>query len=308
MKITTWNINSIKARLPNLLEFLQAEKPDVLLLQELKCVEEAFPFQEISDLGYNSAVFGQKTYNGVAILSKYKIEEFFKGLPNAKFSHQISEKSEAKIEGKKKPNFDLFDSSPQIFSDDFFESNSFAEKDKNIEIQDARYIEAVISVNGKVFRIASVYVPNGMDISSSKFTYKKEFFEALNEHLSNIRNLDEHIVIAGDFNVAMKNIDVFDAKSLEGGICFNIEEKVRFSKILNSGYFDLFRELNPEKSDFSWWDYRGNSWGFNKGMRIDYILANAKAADLCNNCVINSEYRGKEKASDHAPVTAVFEL
>jgi exodeoxyribonuclease-3 len=73
-KIATWNVNSIKARLPRVLEWLSEFQPDIALLQELKCVDEAFPVLEINDAGYNVATAGQKTYNGVAILSKTPIE------------------------------------------------------------------------------------------------------------------------------------------------------------------------------------------------------------------------------------------
>ena len=73
-KIATWNVNSIKARLPNALDWLASAAPDIVLMQEIKCVEEKFPALEIGDLGYNCAVSGQKTYNGVAILSKTPLE------------------------------------------------------------------------------------------------------------------------------------------------------------------------------------------------------------------------------------------
>jgi exodeoxyribonuclease-3 len=81
MKIATWNVNSIKARLPRVVEWLAEAKPDVALLQETKVVDDAFPREEIEDLGYNLAVNGQKTYNGVAILAKRPIEDVRKGLP-----------------------------------------------------------------------------------------------------------------------------------------------------------------------------------------------------------------------------------
>ena len=81
MKIATWNVNSINARLPRVQEWLSEFQPDVVLLQELKCVEEAFPRLEIEDLGYNVAVSGQKTYNGVAILSKSPMEVELTALP-----------------------------------------------------------------------------------------------------------------------------------------------------------------------------------------------------------------------------------
>jgi exodeoxyribonuclease-3 len=81
MKIATWNVNSINARLPRILEWFDAAKPDVAVLQEIKCVDEKFPTSEFEDRGYNVAVHGQKTYNGVALLSKYPVEEVVKGLP-----------------------------------------------------------------------------------------------------------------------------------------------------------------------------------------------------------------------------------
>ena len=79
--IATWNVNSIKARLPRVVEWLATFSPDIVLLQEIKCVSEAFPAMEIEDLGYNVATAGQKTYNGVAILSKFPIEVDHTQLP-----------------------------------------------------------------------------------------------------------------------------------------------------------------------------------------------------------------------------------
>src|ERR1022692_1516740 len=81
MKIATWNVNSVKSRLPHLLDWLRNDAPDIVLLQEIKCVDDAFPRMEIEDLGYNIAVHGQKTYNGVAILSKHPFDEVTAGLP-----------------------------------------------------------------------------------------------------------------------------------------------------------------------------------------------------------------------------------
>ncbi len=75
MKISTWNINSIRARLPILLDWLKSEAPDVVLLQELKCQKENFPLEEIEELGYNIALSCQKSYNGVAIFSKFPISD-----------------------------------------------------------------------------------------------------------------------------------------------------------------------------------------------------------------------------------------
>jgi exodeoxyribonuclease-3 len=83
MRIATWNVNSIKQRLGHLLRFLNEVQPDVICLQELKCIEEAFPRQEIESLGYNVEAYGQKAYNGVAMLSKHPIEDVRRDLPGA---------------------------------------------------------------------------------------------------------------------------------------------------------------------------------------------------------------------------------
>ncbi|MGP1276218.1 MAG: exodeoxyribonuclease III [Caulobacterales bacterium] len=75
LSIATWNVNSIKARLPNVLEWLGEARPDIACLQEIKCVDEAFPREEIEALGYNVETVGQKSYNGVALLSRFPIDE-----------------------------------------------------------------------------------------------------------------------------------------------------------------------------------------------------------------------------------------
>jgi exodeoxyribonuclease III len=97
MQIATWNVNSVKAHLEAVIAWLKDAKPDVVCLQETKCEDTAFPAQPIEDLGYNCAVFGQKTYNGVAILSKYPIENIQRGLPG--FPDEQSRYIEATIAG-----------------------------------------------------------------------------------------------------------------------------------------------------------------------------------------------------------------
>ena len=81
MRIATWNVNSINARIERVVEWFEAAMPDVACLQELKCIDEKFPAEAFERLGYNVAVHGQKTYNGVAILSKTPIEDVRRGLP-----------------------------------------------------------------------------------------------------------------------------------------------------------------------------------------------------------------------------------
>ncbi len=83
MRIATWNVNSVNARLETVVKWFEAAQPDVACLQEIKCVDEKFPAEPFERLGYNVAVHGQKTYNGVALLSKTPLEDVRKGLPEA---------------------------------------------------------------------------------------------------------------------------------------------------------------------------------------------------------------------------------
>src|SRR5579875_3526609 len=81
MRLATWNVNSINARLDTVTTWLREAEPDVVCLQEIKCVDEKFPREVIEDLGYNVETHGQKAYNGVALLSKFPIEDVTRGLP-----------------------------------------------------------------------------------------------------------------------------------------------------------------------------------------------------------------------------------
>jgi exodeoxyribonuclease-3 len=84
MRIATWNVNSVRARLPNIVAWLSEAKPDVLLMQEIKCETDAFPALEFNAAGYGVHALGQKSYNGIALASLHKIEDVQEGLPNFK--------------------------------------------------------------------------------------------------------------------------------------------------------------------------------------------------------------------------------
>ena len=134
MRVATWNVNSIKQRLENLLAWLTERQPDIVCLQETKSIDEAFPREPLEALGYNVAVHGQKAFNGVAILSKLPFEEVTARLPG--------------------------DS-----GDDH-----------------ARFLEAVVSIDRGVLRIASIYLPNGNPQPGPKFDYRLAWFDRLVAH------------------------------------------------------------------------------------------------------------------------------
>lgn len=271
IKIASFNVNSVKARLPRVLEWLKNSNPDVVLLQELKCIETEFPFEVLFDAGYNVAVSGQKSYNGVAILSKFKIEDVVKELPT--LNGEVDEQARY-IEGV----------------------ISVAGK--------AIRVASIYVPNG-----GGDLMPNETLETSQKFTYKLKFFERLKAHFSKLAEFDEMQIFGGDYNVAVEEIDVFDPKSLRNTVCFHDLERQKFRAILNLGIVDSYRAVSPNNQAFSWWDYRGGSWQHNKGMRIDYLLASPQAADKITDVAIEDRgVRDQEKASDHCPVCVTIEI
>jgi len=259
LKIATWNVNSIKVRTPNLIEWLKEAAPDVVCLQELKCLEDAFPFGPIEDLGYNIAVHGQKTYNGVAILSKYRLDDVTKGLPGDDSDEQ------------------------------------------------SRYLEAVLTVNGTLFRIATIYLPNGNPVDSDKFAYKLAWMDRLVAHAKTLLAYEEPLVLAGDYNVIPTADDVHDPAAWAGDALFRPETRARFHKLMNIGLTDAFRACHTESHRYTFWDYQAGAWQKDHGIRIDHLLLSPQAADRLLACDIDKVVRGREKPSDHVPVWATFE-
>lgn len=260
MKIASWNVNSVKARCPNVLEWIEINNPDLLMLQELKCEEAAFPQDAFSHLSYNYAISGQKTYNGVAILSKYPIDDVKKNFPNNPCPEQ------------------------------------------------ARFIEVTFTSPVGYTRAINVYVPNGGEVGSDKFALKLEFLSNLHLYLKSIASYEENIIIGGDFNVAPFDIDVYAPKDLENSTCFTLGERKLMRQILNDGWLDLYRIIHPAVAEYSWWDYRAGAFQHDLGLRIDFLLSNAKLANNLLSVSMDKQARGKEKASDHAPVFAEFKF
>jgi exodeoxyribonuclease-3 len=173
---------------------------------------------------------------------------------------------------------------------------------------ESRYLEAVISLPKKAIRVVSVYVPNGAGEDDTRFKIKLKFLDALRDHMKNLLKLDEITLVGGDFNVAPEEIDTYSVEASRDSVLFDIEVRKRLRAILNLGYYDSFRTCHPDKSQFSWWDYRAACWYHNKGMRIDHILLSPEAGDLLKDTKIESELRGSVNPSDHVPMVCEIAL
>jgi exodeoxyribonuclease-3 len=256
MKIATWNVNSINIRLEQLLNWLAETKTDVVCLQETKCVDENFPYQSIFDAGYHTAFYGQKSYNGVAILSRHEIEDVQKNFP------------------------DDDDESPK------------------------RLIAATI----KGIRIVNTYIPNGTELGTDKFAFKLDWLMRLRRYLDTTCDPASDVLLCGDFNVAPEEPDVWNVSAWEGKLHFTKTERAAIHHVKQWGFVDVFRKLNGDVKEFSWWNYREGAWQRNHGLRIDHIWTSASLAEKCTACWIDKDPRKLERPSDHAPVCAEFDL
>lgn len=256
MKIACWNINGINARTEHLLKWLKDFAPDVALLQELKTLGDAVPEMELKDLGYHIEYVGQKSFNGVAILSKLPIELVLTKLPGDDLDEQ------------------------------------------------SRYIEA--DIGG--IRVASIYFPNGNPVDSEKFTYKLEFMKRVIQRTKDLLGEELPFVLAGDYNVAPDDGDVYDIQKMGSDAICREEGRALYREQLNLGLTNAFKLYHPEPGQFSWWDYRGGGWNKDHGVLIDHLLLSPQAADLLLDSGIDKTPRGWEKASDHTPVWCELEV
>ena len=250
MRIASWNVNSIKARLDIVTGWLASDTCDVLLIQETKSQDVNFPIDAFQVMGWHVAFYGQKSYNGVAIASRFPVEDVVLGL-----------------EG-------------------------------DVEDEQARYMEATI--NG--FRVATIYLPNGNPAPGPKFDYKLGWMARLEARALALLNDEKPVILGGDFNVIPDDIDCYDPASWAGDALTRPESRSAFRSLLNKGYADALRSLNPTGVFYSYWDYQAGAWQRDHGVRIDHLLLSPEALDRLEEVGIDRAPRGLEKPSDHTPV------
>lgn len=250
MRIATFNINGIKARLPRLLEWLDETHPDVACLQEIKTSDDTFPIKDIEAAGYGAIWHGQKGFNGVAILMR-------DGQP---------------VETKRG-------------------------LDGEQEDEHSRYLEA--DVNG--VRVASIYLPNGNPLPGPKFDYKLRWMKRLRTRAAELWATELPVVLAGDYNVIPRDVDVYSVKAMASDALMQPESRAAYRRMLADGWTDAILSRHPAGGVWTYWDYQMNAWPRDAGFRIDHLLLSPAAADRLIDAQVDKEFRGREKASDHAP-------
>lgn len=251
MRIASYNINGMNARLPVLLRWLEQTRPDVACLQELKSPQERFPLPELEALGYSANWHGQKSWNGVAILSRHgPPTELQRGLPGDPDDAQC------------------------------------------------RYLEA--EVQGVT--VACLYLPNGNPAPGPKFDYKLGWFERFIARSADLMASGRPVALVGDYNVIPTPRDVYKPERWTEDALFRTETRAAFERLMAQGWTDSLRTLNPDATIYTFWDYFRNAFQRNAGLRIDHLLLSPSLAPRLQAGGVDTDVRGWEKSSDHAPV------
>jgi len=252
----SWNVNSVRLRLPLLAHITQKYAPDVLCLQETKVEDALFPLEALQGMGYKDACFsGQKSYNGVAILSR---------LPLVR-----------------------------------------AEAENMAGEGGARHISAFLPCGTAVHNL---YVPAGGDepdpVANPKFAHKLRALEWMQERFGGVQKA---CVLAGDFNVAPEENDVWSHKQMLKIVSHTEAETYRLRAAQQAGgWIDVARKHVPlSVKSYSWWSYRNRDWrASNRGRRLDHIWCSPDLGGSLAGYGCFPECRDYEKPGDHVPIMA----
>ena len=250
MKLVTYNVNGIKARLPRLIEYLTETQPDVVCLQELKASDETFPQADVRDAGYGAVWHGQKGWNGVAVLAR--------GADPVERRRGLAGEPED---------------------------------------EHSRYLEC--DVDGLV--VASIYLPNGNPRPGPKFDYKLRWIARLAERARALLAEEASAVLAGDYNVIPNDDDTYSVRAMAEDALMQPESRAGYRALVSQGWTDALRTRHPKGGVWTFWDYQMGAWARDAGFRIDHLLLSPAVADRLVDAGVDKEYRGREKASDHAP-------
>ncbi|MGQ4275708.1 exodeoxyribonuclease III [Pseudidiomarina sp. E22-M8] len=269
MKVISFNINGIRARLHQLQALIEKHQPDVIGLQETKVHDDQFPLADVEALGYHVIYHGQKGHYGVALLSKQPLENPQFGFPT-----------------------DDDDAQRRMIMGDFVNSDGTRVRILNgyFPQGESRDHPLKFPAKEKFYADLMHYLQTELDPEQPTVVMGDV----------NISHQDCDIGIGEDNAKRWLRT---------GKCSFLPEEREWLNKLLNWGLVDTYRLQNPAITDqFSWFDYRSRGFDDNRGLRIDLILATEKLAAQLTDTGIDYALRGIEKPSDHAPIWSEFKL
>jgi exodeoxyribonuclease III len=265
--LATWNVNSVKARLPRLVEWLGQAEPDVVGLQETKVSSALFPAAEVEELGYEVAAHGDGRWNGVALLSRIGLEQVSLGFPG-----------EPGYEGEA--------------------ADALLLDEPGLRRPEARAVGADC---GGV-RVWSLYAPNGRTPGSAHYAYKLDWYAAFRTALAAELERYPDLVAFGDFNVAPTDADVWDPAVFVGSTHVTPPERQALADLRALGLTDVVPRPMKGPHPFTYWDYRAGAFPKDMGMRIDLVYASQDVAARVTGAYVDREARKGHAPSDHAPI------
>jgi exodeoxyribonuclease III len=263
MKIATFNINGIKARIEALPAWLDEAQPDVAILQEIKTVDEGFPREIFEERGYNVETHGQKSFNGVAILSKLPLEDVTRGLPGDTEDEQAR----------------------------YIEATVMGEKS-------ALRLCGLYLPNGNPVELDA----DGAPVAGGKFAYKLDWMARLEARAKELLAEETPFLMTGDYNIIPQAEDAATPDAWREDALFRPESRKAWRRLLALGLTEAFRARTQGPGHYSFWDYQAGAWNRNNGIRIDHFLLSPAVADTLRDCQIDKDIRGRDKPSDHVPV------
>ncbi|WP_445424704.1 exodeoxyribonuclease III [Alishewanella sp. HL-SH06] len=270
MKIISFNINGIRARLHQLQALIEKHQPDIIGLQEIKVHDSEFPLADVQAMGYHVYHFGQKGHYGVAIMSKKPASEMQYGFPG-----DTEDAQRRMLIGQ----FDLADGKRLTVLNGYFPQGENREHPIKFPAKTQFYAD----------------LQHYLETSHNS---EKDYVAVIGD--INISPIDLDIGI-GEANAKRW--------LREGKTSFLPEERAWLQQLKDWGLIDTFRALHPETgAQYSWFDYRSKGFDDNRGLRIDVVMATPLLAAKCIESGIDYELRGIERPSDHAPVWSVFNL
>lgn len=252
MRFATWNVNSLRARRELVAQWLLAQQPDILCLQETKVKDAEFPEDLFAEVDYHVAHWGVSAWNGVALVTREPVEQVGLGIVD--------------------------------------------------DAEEARCITGIV----EGIRVFSVYVPNGRSLDDPHYAYKLEWLELLRQRVAEELQRGP-VIIAGDFNIAPTDADVYDPAALEGATHVSEPERMALQRLLDLGLVDCGAIHPSDEPSFTWWDYRQGAFRRGMGMRIDLVLVSESLEQRVRSVAVDRVARAATKPSDHAPLVVEFE-
>ncbi|MCC5856336.1 MAG: exodeoxyribonuclease III [Idiomarina sp.] len=269
MKVISFNINGLRARLHQLQALIDKHSPDVIGLQETKVHDDQFPLADVEAMGYHVYYFGQKGHYGVALLTKQPAENVTYGFPT-----DDEEAQRRMIMG----TVNAADGTPVRILNGYFPQGESRDHPIKFPAKEKFYQDLMAYLNTHESPQAPVIVMGDVNISST-----------------------DHDIGIGENN-AKRWLQT-------GKCSFLPEEREWMQRLMDWGFTDTFRARFPEVTDqFSWFDYRSRGFDDNRGLRIDLVLATEGLAARCVDAGIDYELRGIDKPSDHAPIWSTFKF